>query len=382
MHRKQISHYGNCRVVTGDGVIFGTVTVKDGMIFAIDDDKTFARKGVLDLQGDYLLPGLIEMHTDNLEKHLVPRPGVLWPSPASALLAHDAQLASAGITTVLDAVCVGWFLDDMRPKLLALSVDAVKSAVANNLLRADHLLHMRCETADPFVVDLFAPHAENSLIRLVSFMDHTPGQRQWLDIDKYRLFHQADNWSDTELRSRITSLQENQAKYTASNKQLLAGMCSTLGVPLASHDDTEETHVEQAYQEGATISEFPTTLSAAKKARKLAMDVIAGAPNLVRGESHSGNVSATELGRQRLITGLSSDYVPVSLLAALFKLHLDFHYTLPEAVSLASANVARMLGLDDRGEIVPGKRADLIRVQLIDELPVVRSVWRQGLRIA
>jgi alpha-D-ribose 1-methylphosphonate 5-triphosphate diphosphatase len=374
--------FTNCQVVTREKVFSGVVTVENGFITEINEGQAAAKSDSVDLNGDLLIPGLIEMHTDNLEKHLVPRPGVLWPSPLAALLAHDAQLASAGITTVLDAVCVGWFLDDMRPKLLDLSVNAVEQAKKKDILRSDHLLHMRCEVADPFVIEMFEQHMKNDLVKLVSFMDHTPGQRQWLNIDKYRLYHKNKNWSESELQGRINALKEHQANFAQEHKEKLGKLCAELDVPIASHDDTEESHVDEAYQDGAVISEFPTTLHAAKKARTLGMDVVGGAPNLVRGESHSGNVSVTELGEQRLLTGLSSDYVPVSLLNGIFKLHTAFHYSLPEAVAHASSNTARMLGLNDRGEIAQGKKADVVHVQIIDDLPVVRGVWRQGNRIA
>lgn len=371
----------NGRTVTASEVVTESVTVRDGLIAALDSSRSQG-PGVIDLEGDFLLPGLIELHTDNLEKHLVPRPGVLWPSPLAALLAHDAQLAGAGITTVLDGVCVGWFLDEMRPKLFELSIQAITEAGNRDLLRAEHMLHMRCEIADPVMMDMFEPHAGNSLIRLVSFMDHTPGQRQWLNIDKYRLYHRDKKWNETELQARINDLQENQAEYAAANRRHLAEVCGDLHIPMASHDDTLEEHVNEAFSGGAAISEFPTTLEAARRARELGMEVIAGAPNLVRGESHSGNISAAMLGQEKLLTGLSSDYVPISLLAGLFKLHHQYHYTLPEAVALGSGNIARMLGLDDRGEIEPGRRADLIRVRLINDLPVIRGVWCQGLRVA
>lgn len=373
--------FSNCRLVTRSEVINGALLVKNGIIDSVDSGPIQTRHQVYDANGDFLLPGFIEMHTDNLEKHLIPRPSVVWPSTKAALLAHDAQIASSGITTVLDALRVGKFLDDNRAELLNNSIDAIMDAREHQVLRAEHLIHMRCEVSDPCVMEMFEPHKYNDCIRLVSLMDHTPGQRQWLNISKYRGYHQARKWSDEKLESVISTLKQNQHIHAEENRAALKNICGRLQLPMASHDDTEESHIDEAVESGVTISEFPTTLAAARKARAADMQVIAGAPNLVRGESHSGNVSAEELGRERLLTGLSSDYVPMSLLGGALKLHHQLDYTLPEAVSLITVNIAAMLGLSDRGEILPGKKADLVHVKMINKLPVIRSVWRDGIRV-
>src|SRR5581483_11041810 len=177
----------NARVVTGREEFFGTVQVRNGRIAAVDRGGS-ANPSAEDWGGDYLLPGLIELHTDNLEKHLMPRPGVRWPI-SSALIAHDAQIAAAGITTVFDALALG-DLDEtsVRAGMSLPYAEALANAQRSALLRADHFLHLRCEIAAPDVVEVFAQLVDHPRVRLVSVMDHTPGQRQWTDLVKFRQY--------------------------------------------------------------------------------------------------------------------------------------------------------------------------------------------------
>jgi len=372
---------GNARIVTADAVIHGALRVKDGRIADICPGA-IATPGAQDLGGDYLIPGLVEIHTDNLEKHFEPRPGTFWPSHIAAVLAHDTQMIGAGITTVLDAVCVGDYRDSgKRRRILGDSIPSVAKARADGLLRADHLFHLRCEVSDPDVVEMFAPIADHPLLRLVSVMDHTPGQRQWRDLESYRAYNR-DRRSDADLSAALAGYTEKMELYSDTNRRKLLDLCRDLDVPLASHDDTTEEHIEQAHAEGIAISEFPTTLIAAERARSRGMMNVMGAPNVVRGGSHSGNVSALALAEAGLLDILSSDYVPASLLHAAFLLNARAGMSLPGAIGIVSRNPAQSIGLTDRGEIALGKRADLIRVRLHEDLPVVREVWRDGVRVA
>ncbi len=372
----------NARIVTAESVVLGAVQVADGRITDVTAGPTQAA-GAQDLDGDYLVPGLVEIHTDNMEKHFEPRPGAIWPSPLAAALAHDAQVIGAGITTVLDAVCVGDYRDGgKRRRILADSVNSVAAARAAGLLRADHLFHLRCEISDPGVVEMFEPYADHPLLRLVSVMDHTPGQRQWHDLESFRTFHRDKGWNDSEFADVIAKHKEQMARYSDVNRKAILDLCRGLDLPLASHDDTTEDHVEQAHAEGIAISEFPTTLPAAKLARSYGMMNVMGAPNVVRGGSHSGNISALALAEAGLLDVLSSDYVPASLLHAAFLLHQRAAMTLPDAMRIVALNPARSIGLTDRGEIAVGQRADLVRVRLHGDLPIVREVWRDGARVA
>lgn len=371
----------NARVVTRTEVFAGTVVVRDGLIAAVETGRT-ALPGALDLDGDLLLPGLIEMHTDNMEKHFEPRPGVLWPNGVAAVCAHDTQIIGAGITTVYDAVAVGEYdAKGQRRHILADCIGALKHAQNTGMLRAEHLLHMRCEVSDACVVELFEPFAADPLVRLVSLMDHTPGQRQWSDVSKFVQYHKGENWGQDKLDAILKDRLEDQARYATRHRREIVALSREHGLALASHDDATEAHIQESLDDGCVIAEFPITVTAAALARQHGMGTIMGGPNVVRGGSHSGNVSAIELARLGLLTGLSSDYVPYSLLQAVFRLEAEADMTLPQAVACVTANIADMVGLSDRGEITPGKRADLARVRSADGVPLVRDVWRQGRRV-
>lgn len=372
----------NARIILGDGEVHGTVTVRNGKIEDISEGRTTA-PGAIDFDGDYLIAGLVELHTDNLEKHLIPRPKVHWPV-MSALLAHDAQVTAAGITTVLDAVAVGGTLrDDARDKILMESANAIREASEHDMLRANHFLHMRCEVGNPNAITLFEPFKEDSLVRLVSLMDHTPGQRQFVDLSKLKIYYTGKHaMSDAEFDAMVEERKKNQELYSDKHRRTIAAACRDMGVVIASHDDATVDHVDEAHELGLTISEFPTTLEAAQHARKKGLTNIMGGPNVVRGGSHSGNVSAGALAEAGVLDALSSDYVPASMLHGAFMLHEKHGLPLPKALATVTSNPARMVGLDDRGEILPGKRADLIRVrQTKDGTPVIRKVMRAGTRV-
>lgn len=370
----------NARIVTRDEEFVGSLHVDDGRIAAVSRGTTAV--AAQDWDGDYLLPGLVELHTDNVEKHLMPRPGVRWPV-LPALLSHDAQIAAAGITTVFDALALGDFeSDSIRAQNIAPILAALQNARAQGMLRAIHLLHLRCEISCASVLELLQPFDRDPLVRMISIMDHTPGQRQWTHIENFRIYYQKhETWSDAKTQSEIERRISLQRQYADINRQAVVATCRGRSLPLASHDDTTVEHVKQAVAEGASISEFPTTLAAARAAREHALGIVMGAPNVVRGGSHSGNVSALELARAGLLDVLSSDYVPASLLHAAFLLVEHAGFSVPAAVAIISANPARLARLEDRGEIACGKRADFARVRVREGIPAVLAVWNAGRRI-
>lgn len=372
----------NAQLVLEDEVLRGTIVVRDGYIADISTDVSWAL-GAEDLDGDFVTPGLIELHTDNVERHMVPRPGVRWPS-VPAVLAHDAAIASAGITTVLDAIACGSdFGKDYRRDICDATVQAVKTAHEQGLLRADHLLHLRCEIVAPDMADTFERNIGSELVQLVSIMDHTPGARQFVNMDKFREYYMGKHGlSAAQLEEVIADRRAMQAKYADGHRRLVVERCRDKGVKLASHDDATAAHVEEAVALGVTISEFPTTLEAAEAARRYGLKTIMGAPNMVRGGSHSGNIAAQDLARRGLLDCFSSDYVPNSLMEAAWLLHERLDFRIPEAFATVTANPARMLGLEDRGRLALGQRADLVRVSRTPHGPVVRQVWKEGKRIA
>lgn len=373
----------NAHIVTPDETFIGVVSIQDGLLHDVARGTTGAAEAE-DWQGDYLVPGLVELHTDNLEKHLSPRPGVMWNTEA-AFVIHDAQVAAAGITTVFDALCLGdrSNVGIRERELQVRCANALSRFDELGLLRADHFLHLRCEIATADVVEAFDELADHPLLRLVSVMDHTPGQRQWQDPKQWRAYQERHGkWSDEKMASALSELRDEQQRYADAHRRALVERCRTRGVPLASHDDTLLEHVAEAAAEGISISEFPTTLVAAQAARSQGMEIVMGAPNVVRGGSHSGNVRATELAQAGLLDILSSDYVPSSLLHAAFALPALCDWSLARAVATVSERPAQAVGLHDRGAIAVGKRADMIRVRLNESLPVPLATYRLGRRIA
>lgn len=373
--------FGNAHIVTRDDGFLGSLRAEGGRIAEVASGASCGR-GAVDCEGDWLVPGLVELHTDVLERHAFPRPGVRWPE-AAAVVAYDAQLASAGITTSFDSLAIGYVIDSgQRPRDPRPLADAIRSAQASGVLRAEHFLHIRCEVGTAQVLTDFEPFVDDPLVRLVSLMDHTPGQRQFVSLDRYREFYQGKyGLSDVQMAALIESRVADQRLYSARHREAITRRCQAHGLTLVSHDDATVAHVEEAAKIGTAIAEFPTTLEAARAARAYGLAILAGAPNLVCGRSHSGNVAAAELAQHDLLDILSSDYVPAALLHAAVLLHTQVGWPLPAAMATVTATPADRAGLEDRGEIAPGHRADLLRVRLVDGLPVIRAVWRLGQRI-
>ena len=385
----------NTRIVTADQVFTGTVVLRDGLIQDVQTGVSYLPQAQ-NLDGDYLLPGLVELHTDNLEKHLSPRPGVDWPS-ASAVMSHDAQIIAAGITTVFDALSIG----DVNPKgkrmqQLPGMVEAIARANAADMTRAEHRLHLRCEVCHPDTLSVFRDLVEQPLVQLVSVMDHSPGQRQFALESKYREYYMGKYHLSTEQMDEFIVEQVANSKiYSDRYRKAIVDICLARGLSVASHDDATVAHVEESAGYGMTIAEFPTTLEAAQACRRLDMSVLMGAPNIVRGGSHSGNIAAATLAQEGLLDILSSDYYPASLLQAAFTLgdQLEQKHAqlgdnaqvsgagLAKAMTTVSLAPARSAGLNDRGEIRVGLRADLIHARAVGTLPVIQQVWRQAKRV-
>ena len=375
---------GNAKIVLANRVIErGWLAVTDGRIAEVGEGD--APPGSVDAGGDLVMPGLIELHTDHLEAHYVPRPKVFW-DPIAAVVSYDGQLATSGITTVLDSLRV-WREDgaeevDGRAGVLAAAIAAARE---ENLLRSDHFLHLRCEIPMPSVVEEAKELIGRPDVRLMSLMDHTPGQRQFRDEVKLRQYYRGKGagMTDAELDVLFERRFAYQKTYAATNMRAIVALAQQYEIPLASHDDTTEENVTDAIRDGVAVAEFPTTIEAARGLHQAGIGILMGAPNVVRGGSHSGNIAAVDLAREGLLDILSSDYIPSSLLMAALQLpRLVSDIDLASAVCTVSKAPAEAVGLHDRGEIAVGKRADLIRVHVARDIPVVRSVWREGHRVA
>ncbi|MEP2703444.1 MAG: alpha-D-ribose 1-methylphosphonate 5-triphosphate diphosphatase [Roseibium sp.] len=374
--------FKNARLVLAHDVIDGSLTADDaGMIAEIGGSSDVAAH---DCEGDFLLPGLIELHTDHLETHYAPRPKVRW-NPVAAVQAHDAQIACAGITTVFDALRVGMDEDaDLRYTDMRKLADAIEIGQEENRLRADHYIHLRCEVSAPDVLEAFSVFEKDKRVRLISLMDHTPGQRQFVSLDSFRIYYQGKRgFNDEQMDAFIEERKSRADKNAPENRKKIAAHADGHRIAIASHDDATQDHVDEAINLNTKIAEFPTTVEAAKASHEAGMAVLMGAPNVVRGGSHSGNVSARELAEAGYLDVLSSDYIPASLLQAAFQLAEETDaISLPQAVATVTLTPAKAIGLKDRGVLEPGKRADLIQVKMVGNVPIVRGVWREGRRVA
>lgn len=376
--------FTNALIVTPDSVKKGELLAEDGVIRDVSCDGAAGSEGahVVDLKGDYLIPGIIELHTDNLEKHLMPRPKIDWPDARSAVFAHDAQIVASGITTVCDAMSVGEYYDKGRVAMMGRAIEALSEARDTGMLRSDHYLHLRCELPYDRMQELFKEVCDSPVLRLISLMDHTPGQRQWRNLASYRIYHSDyKTWTDEEFREAVKEMQEQRDGCADDNAAFAIGWAKQHHIPMASHDDTTAEQVRDAVQDGVCISEFPTTMEAAQTAADCGLVVTMGAPNIVRGKSSSGNVSALDVAKAGCLGSMSSDYVPVSLLEAVFILAQDGVMPLPKAMALVSSTPARLIGLTDRGSLTKGLSADMVHVKMRDGRPLVCSVWRRGKRV-
>lgn len=373
----------NARIVLGDDVIRGSLLIQGGVITAIDQGQAVP-PGAEDMAGDLLLPGLIELHTDNLERHIEPRPKVNWPH-AAAIIAHDAELSGVGITTVFDALRVGSLVSRTKAhyseyaRALADEIIALRDSGA---LRINHLIHLRAEVCSETLIaelDRFGP-ADG--IGIVSLMDHTPGQRQFRDTSQYRAYLRGKRGlSEAEFDQHVESQRALSAMVGPAHEAAAVAAAARYGAVLASHDDTTAEQVAQSARHGARVAEFPTTVEAARACHAEGIAVMMGAPNLIRGGSHSGNVAAQALAEADLLDIVSSDYVPSALLSAALMLG-DLWGDLARGVATVTRAPARASGLTDRGEIAPGLRADLIRVARFGAAGMVRGTWVAGLRVA
>ncbi|ADO50307.1 alpha-D-ribose 1-methylphosphonate 5-triphosphate diphosphatase [[Enterobacter] lignolyticus] len=373
----------NVKLILENDVVQGSLEVQDGAIRTFAESQSRLPEA-MDGEGGWLLPGLIELHTDNLDKFFTPRPKVDWPAH-SAMSSHDALMVASGITTVLDAVAIGDVRDGGdRLENLEKMINAVEDTQKRGLNRAEHRLHLRCELPHHTTLPLFEKLVNRESVLLVSLMDHSPGQRQYADRSKYRDYYQGKyHLTDAQMDRFEEEQMALAAQWSQPNRQAIASACRARDIALASHDDATHAHVEESHQIGSVIAEFPTTLEAADASRQHGMNVLMGAPNIVRGGSHSGNVAAHRLAALGLLDILSSDYYPASLLDAAFRVADDDAngFTLPQAIHLVTRNPARALNLQDRGVIADGKRADLVLAHRKGEHIHINHVWRQGKRV-
>lgn len=373
----------NATLVLPGETVRGSLTLADGRIAGIGTGAGVP-PGAVDCGGDIVMPGMIELHTDNLERHIQPRPKVDWPH-AAAIVAHDAELAGVGITTVFDAMRVGSIPSGKageyrayaRP--LASELLAVRAAGA---LRISHFLHLRAEVCSETLIAELTEFGPDDRVGIVSLMDHTPGQRQFRDVSKLAQYVMGKhNITPEQFDQHVANLRDLRARFGDDHEAAAVSEARRFGAVLASHDDTTAAQVATSASYGIRLAEFPTTVEAAQACHDHGIAVMMGAPNLIRGGSHSGNVAAHDLAEAGLLDVLSSDYVPAALLTGALML-ADLWGDLARGVATVTAAPAAAAGLADRGRIETGARADVIRVARVAGTAVVRETWVQGRRVA
>ncbi len=372
----------NATLVLEGDVLRGSLRLAEGRIADIAEGGMIPA-GAVDCNGDLVMPGLIELHTDNLERHIEPRPKVNWPHQ-SAIVAHDAELASTGITTVFDALRVGSIITSNKT-----NYGEYARALANEILdlrrdgalKISHFLHLRAEVCSETLVEELAKFGPEDQIGIVSLMDHTPGQRQFRDISKLKDYYTGKyGLSEADWTDHVTTQLALRARLGDAHEAAVVHEARRFGAVLASHDDTTADQVVTSAQHGVHFAEFPTTVEAAAACRAQGIKVMMGGPNLIRGGSHSGNVAAKELAEAGLLDILSSDYVPSSLLSGALLLG-DLWGDVARGVATVTTAPAAATGLADRGALRLGLRADVIRVARVGRAAALRGVWVAGHRV-
>ncbi|MGO4855155.1 alpha-D-ribose 1-methylphosphonate 5-triphosphate diphosphatase [Phaeovulum sp. W22_SRMD_FR3] len=373
----------NATLVLPDRVMRGVLHLQGDRIIGITEGDAVPT-GAVDLGGDHLAPGLVELHTDNLERHIQPRPKVDWPHDA-AIIAHDAELAGVGITTVFDAMRVGSVPSGKRGDYAKYARGLASELLdlrGRGALRISHFLHLRAEVCSQTLLEELAEFGPEDRVGIVSLMDHTPGQRQFRDLSKLAQYVKGKHGlTDADFDEHVATLMALRAENGAAHEAAAVAAAARFGAVLASHDDTTAGHVATSAAYGIRLAEFPTTIEAAQACHDHGIAVMMGAPNLIRGGSHSGNVAAAELAEMGLLDIVSSDYVPAALLSSAVRLGAIWN-DLARGIATVTAAPAAAAGLADRGRLAPGARADLIRFRLLGETPVMRETWVSGQRVA
>lgn len=375
----------DAQLVLPDGVIRGSLRLEDGYIAEVIEGAPNAAD-VVPLNGWTILPGIIDLHGDMLERDIEPRPGATFPVEL-ALYELDKRLAAAGITTAYAAVSFAWQQNDLRSQEKAQEIIHVINAKAPELL-VDMRVHARFEVTNPATAPILEALIDAQQVHLVSIMDHTPGQGQYKNIPKYVDF--MTRWLGfdpskigVDIVDRITNAIEEKVAEPRDWGIVaeVARLARQHNIPLASHDDDTADKVAEQHTLGVTISEFPVSEEAARAARERGMYTIMGAPNAYRGASTSSNLSAREAICMGLVDILATDYFPAAMLHSAFLMARIGELPLHEAVKLISQNPADAMGLRDRGRIAVGRRADLVLVEAAGDHPRVRGTLRAGVPI-
>jgi alpha-D-ribose 1-methylphosphonate 5-triphosphate diphosphatase len=378
----------NLTLVLSDRVVErGAIAIEDGAIAAISDNSDWLPprgrdRTTRDMRGLTAIPGIIDMHGDMIEREIEPRPRAYLPYPL-ALYELDKRLAASGVTTAYAAVS----FSEISVVRNSLRKDETGRAIVRAIhdarphLQTDLRAHARFEVTNGDAAATLRALLEERVVDMVSLNDHTPGQGQYRDLEKYVKEMSAwrgisNDYAEEITRERLHELSQRPVAWDVIRD--VAKLAVGQGVPLASHDDDTLEKVSLMREFGVSISEFPVTIEAAREARRVGMRVAMGAPNALRGVSTGGNLSARDAVAEGVVDMLAADYHPGSLIQAAWLLFKAGFLPLYEAINLISTNVATGAGLLDRGALTVGKRADIAIVDFTGAVPRVRATIRSG----
>jgi alpha-D-ribose 1-methylphosphonate 5-triphosphate diphosphatase len=372
----------NAQIVLPERIVQGSVVINgDSLIEEVVIGSRIPRtQTVEDVGGDMLMPGLIDLHGDDIEYEIGAKGAKASPTrlPVSlGLIQSDKNAIGWGITTRYHALA--YWEEESKGRSVRLSkeiVETIGRLQSEGVLLGEHFVDLRYEvTGDPsYTLEVMG----NRCVRMVSLMDHTPGEGQFKDDAAYRALNKSiTGWSDEEL-DRIIAEKRARQSLKASHVEQVVARARDLGQAVASHDDHTIEKVTRMKGLGIAIAEMPVALDAACEAKRLGMTVTMAAPNVIRGGSSTGNLNAVDAIRAGVLDVLCTDYYLPSLIAAVFRLVRDRVTDLPSAVRLVTLNPARGVGLSDRGEVAAGLRADLVTVRANDATPIVTRTYKGG----
>ena len=370
----------NVNIVIPDGVIeSGSVVIEEGVIKDIFK-KRINLNNRINGNNCYLLPGLVDIHGDSLERAIAPRSGVLFPLDIS-MTEFDRDLSTHGITTIYYCVAFAELGKSTRPlRFREKALDLVKKINENkNKFFLRTFIHLRYEILDTGSIPIINELIENDEIDFFSLMDHTPGYGVFKDLEKYKKYFMMSGLSPEDAVKEYEEKIEMKKKVDMTKILDLVNKSRNNGIPVASHDDHDEEKVEWAVKNNISISEFSVTEEAVLSARKNNLYTVFGSANLVRGGSHVGNLSTSDMIKNKMADIICSDYSPMSMLHALYIAYMQNSYKLNEIVNLFTLHPARAAGIDNAvGSIEIGKIADMILVNFNEKTPRVNISFVDG----
>jgi alpha-D-ribose 1-methylphosphonate 5-triphosphate diphosphatase len=374
----------NGRIITPKQVVEDKVLLIDRDIIAGFSDNTEGAEKVVDAHGRYIMPGIIDIHSDKIEHYIQPRP-TSQVDFEFALKICERDLLGAGITTMYHSISL--FHDEIFGKSTLRTKDNVQkiAALISNIHLRNHLIHhrfhLRIEIDNLEAFDIASDMINQGKIHMISFMDHTPGQGQYNDLAVYQDTISKYNGKEIETLGFEGVLEYHKNKNTLSFEQLkkLSKLAHDNGIAVASHDDDSDKKLELNYKIGVDISEFPISMEVAKSAKAFGFYTLVGAANILRNGSHSGNLSAAQAVLEDCADIICSDYYPAAILHSIFLMHMSYGVPLPQMVNRATLNPAKAVKIDrEHGSIESGKKADLLIVDILDGYPVITHAFVDG----